>query len=30
LAQTVHFLIDPAAENITGQTLILDGDWTAR
>jgi 3-hydroxybutyrate dehydrogenase len=30
LAQTVHFLFDPAAKNITGQTLILDGDWTAR
>jgi 3-hydroxybutyrate dehydrogenase len=30
LAQTAHFLIGPAAKNITGQTLILDGGWTAR
>jgi 3-hydroxybutyrate dehydrogenase len=30
LAQTAHFLIGPAGKNITGQTLILDGGWTAR
>jgi 3-hydroxybutyrate dehydrogenase len=30
LAQTAHFLIRSAAKNITGQTLILDGGWTAR
>jgi len=30
LAQTAHFLISSGAKNITGQTLILDGGWTAR
>lgn len=30
LAQTANFLIGSAAKNITGQTLILDGGWTAR
>ncbi len=30
LAGTAHFLISDAAKNITGQTLILDGGWTAR
>ncbi|MFQ3249946.1 MAG: 3-hydroxybutyrate dehydrogenase [Glaciecola sp.] len=30
LAQTAEFLIGSAAKNITGQTLILDGGWTAR
>jgi 3-hydroxybutyrate dehydrogenase len=30
LAQTADFLIGNAAKNITGQTLILDGGWTAR
>lgn len=30
LAQTAHFLMSSAAKNITGQTLILDGGWTAR
>ena len=30
LAQTANFLIGNAAKNITGQTLILDGGWTAR
>ncbi|WP_412972873.1 3-hydroxybutyrate dehydrogenase [Glaciecola sp. MF2-115] len=30
LAQTAEFLIGSVAKNITGQTLILDGGWTAR
>ncbi|HAB79661.1 MAG TPA: 3-hydroxybutyrate dehydrogenase [Glaciecola sp.] len=30
LAQTANFLISSGAKNITGQTLILDGGWTAR
>ncbi|MEW9798310.1 3-hydroxybutyrate dehydrogenase [Alteromonas sp. CYL-A6] len=30
LADTAAFLISPAARNITGQTIILDGGWTAR
>lgn len=30
LADTAAFLISPAARNITGQTMILDGGWTAR
>lgn len=30
LAQTARFLISSAAKNITGQTIILDGGWTAR
>ena len=30
LAQTANFLISAGAKNITGQTLILDGGWTAR
>jgi 3-hydroxybutyrate dehydrogenase len=30
LAQTAHFLMSDGAKNITGQTLILDGGWTAR
>lgn len=30
LAQTANFLMSNAAKNITGQTLILDGGWTAR
>ena len=30
LADTAKFLISPSARNITGQTMILDGGWTAR
>ncbi|MCP5013595.1 MAG: SDR family oxidoreductase, partial [Aestuariibacter sp.] len=30
LGDTADFLISSAARNITGQTLILDGGWTAR
>ena len=30
LADTAAFLISPSARNITGQTMILDGGWTAR
>ncbi|MDT0581893.1 MULTISPECIES: 3-hydroxybutyrate dehydrogenase [Alteromonadaceae] len=30
LAQTASFLISPAAKNMTAQTIILDGGWTAR
>lgn len=30
LADTAAFLISPAARNITAQTMILDGGWTAR
>ncbi len=30
LGETADFLISSAARNITGQTLILDGGWTAR
>lgn len=30
LADTAAFLMSPSARNITGQTLILDGGWTAR
>ena len=28
LAGTCQFLLEPAARNITGQTLVLDGGWT--
>ncbi|WKE67085.1 3-hydroxybutyrate dehydrogenase [Gallaecimonas kandeliae] len=30
IAGTAAFLISPAARNITAQTLVLDGGWTAR
>jgi len=30
LAGTIAFLASPAARNITGQTLALDGGWTAQ
>ena len=30
LAATADFLIQDSARNITGQTLVLDGGWTAR
>ena len=30
LAETANFLMSSAAKNITGQTIILDGGWTAR
>ncbi|MEM0912103.1 MAG: 3-hydroxybutyrate dehydrogenase [Pseudomonadota bacterium] len=30
LAQTAAFLMSPAARNITGQTMVLDGGWVAR
>lgn len=30
LAETALFLVSPHARNITGQTFVLDGGWTAR
>ena len=30
VAAAVEFLIGPAARNITGQTIVIDGGWTAR
>ena len=30
LAGITHFLVSRAARNITGQTLVVDGGWTAR
>lgn len=30
LAGIVSFLVGPAARNITGQTIVVDGGWTAR
>jgi 3-hydroxybutyrate dehydrogenase len=30
VAATIEFLASPAARNITGQTIIIDGGWTAR
>ena len=30
LAGITAFLMSPAARNITGQTIVVDGGWTAR
>lgn len=30
IAGTIEFLMSPAARNITGQTIVIDGGWTAR
>jgi 3-hydroxybutyrate dehydrogenase len=30
IAGTVEFLISPAARNITGQAIVIDGGWTAK
>lgn len=30
LSQTAAFLASPAARNITGQTIVIDGGWTSR
>jgi 3-hydroxybutyrate dehydrogenase len=30
VAATIAFLISRAARNITGQTIVIDGGWTAR
>lgn len=30
IAATIAFLISPDARNITGQTIVIDGGWTAR
>ena len=30
VAGTIEFLISDAARNITGQTIVIDGGWTAR
>lgn len=30
IAAAVEFLISPLAHNITGQTITIDGGWTAR
>jgi 3-hydroxybutyrate dehydrogenase len=30
VAGTIEFLASPAARNITGQTIVIDGGWTAR
>ncbi len=30
LVGSINFLISPAAKNMTGQTLVLDGGWTAK
>jgi 3-hydroxybutyrate dehydrogenase len=30
LAQTAMYLMSPAAKNMTGQMIVLDGGWTAR
>ena len=30
VAAAIEFLISPMARNITGQTITIDGGWTAR
>ena len=30
LAGITAFLVSPAARNITGQTIVVDGGWTAQ
>lgn len=30
IAETISYLISPAAKNMTGHTLVLDGGWTVR
>jgi 3-hydroxybutyrate dehydrogenase len=30
VAATIEFLASPGARNITGQTIVIDGGWTAR
>jgi 3-hydroxybutyrate dehydrogenase len=30
IAGIIAFLISPAARNITGQTVVVDGGWTAQ
>ena len=30
LAESTKFLVSPAARNMNGQTIVLDGGWTAR
>lgn len=30
VAGTIEFLLSPAARNITGQTIVIDGGWTIR
>ena len=30
IAATIEFLLSHNARNITGQTIVIDGGWTAR
>jgi 3-hydroxybutyrate dehydrogenase len=30
LAQIAMFLVSPGARNVTGQTIVVDGGWTAQ